>query len=70
MPRDTLLAHRINTLLLNANAAFPSQVKDAKDMVKEWRNAQRCRLVVHRRSDNPVVPFGSVSDGCDDESVE
>lgn len=47
----TLLPHRINTLLLNANAAFPSQAKDAKHLIKEWRYEQRCKLV--RSDDSP-----------------
>lgn len=42
----TLLAHRINeTLTLNRNSPFPSESKDARDMVRNWRYAQRLRLV-------------------------
>jgi len=39
-----LLSHRINTLLLNANASFPSQSQDAKQLVKDWRHEQRTKL--------------------------
>ncbi len=40
-----LLSHRINTLLLNANAPFPSEIRDSHQLVKEWRCEQRLRLV-------------------------
>ena len=40
-----LLKHRIQTLVLKEFAAFPSQTQDSKDMIKEWRREQRCRLV-------------------------
>ena len=42
---DSLLSHRINTLLLNANAPFPSEVRDGRELVRNWRMAQRLRLV-------------------------
>ena len=41
----SLLSHRINTLLLNANAPFPSEIRDSHQLVKEWRCEQRLRLV-------------------------
>lgn len=40
-----LLSRRINTLLLNARAPFPSQVKTAKEAIMAWRREQRLRLV-------------------------
>lgn len=40
-----LLSHRINTLLLNARAPFPSEVQDAHEFVRKWRFEQRLRLV-------------------------
>ncbi len=40
-----LLSHRIQTLLLNTRRSFPSEAKDAKDMINEWRLSQRCKLV-------------------------
>ena len=46
----SLLSHRINTLLLNANAPFPSEVKDAHSFVRDWRFSQRLKLV--RSDDN------------------
>ena len=42
---DTLLAHRINTLLLNANAPFPSEVRDGHELVLQWRRFSKLRLV-------------------------
>lgn len=41
----TLLAHRINTLLLNPHASFPSERHDSAELIKEWRREQRCKLV-------------------------
>lgn len=46
-----LLSHRINTLLLNARAPFPSEIKEAKDAVRSWRREQRLHLVADRRDD-------------------
>lgn len=64
-----LLSHRINTLLLDANRAFPSQVRDSKEMLKEWRRGQRCRIVVVDRGDDPPnVTADRVHHGQDDES--
>ena len=40
-----LLSHRINTLLLNANAPFPSEVNDGHAIVRQWRLEQRLKLV-------------------------
>ena len=60
---DTLLAHRINTLLLNANAPFPSEVKDGHDMVLQWRRASRLRLVPDNRSDADSDGADTVDDG-------
>lgn len=47
---DTLLSHRINTLLLRANAPFPSEVNDAHEFVRKWRVEQRLKLVRHNDS--------------------
>jgi hypothetical protein len=62
----TLIKHRIQTLMLNEFASFPSQVKDAKDMIKEWRRDQRCRLVVYADPRASGVSADSVPDGADD----
>ena len=46
-----LLSHRINeTLMLNRNAPFPSEVRDSKEMICAWRESQRLRLVRDIRS--------------------
>ena len=42
---STLLSHRINTLLLNPAAPFPSQTRDSHEFIKAWRNRQRLRLI-------------------------
>ncbi len=41
----TLIKHRIQTLMLNEFASFPSQARDAKQMIKDWRHSQRMHLV-------------------------
>jgi len=41
----TLIKHRIQTLMLNLDAAYPSQARDAKQMIKDWRHSQRMHLV-------------------------
>lgn len=41
----SLLSHRINTLLLNAKAPFPSEVNDGHSAVRNWRLEQRLKLV-------------------------
>lgn len=64
-----LLSHRINQLLLNANASFPSQSKDAKEMINDWRRTQRCRLVVPSDSRSSGVSADSVCDDPDDGST-
>lgn len=61
--RNTLLNPRVSTLLLNANRAFPSQCKNAKEMINEWRRTQRCQLVVPADPDLADVPAGSLPDG-------
>lgn len=48
-----LLSHRINQLLLNARAPFPSEVRDAHELVRKWRYEQRLKL---------VRPDGSICD--------
>jgi len=40
----TLIKHRIKTLMLNLDAAYPSQARDAKQMIKEWRRDQQPRF--------------------------
>ena len=40
-----LLSHRINTLLLNPEAPFPSQTRDSHELIKAWRNRQRLHVV-------------------------
>jgi hypothetical protein len=67
-----LLSHRINQLLLNANASFPSQARDAKEMINEWRHEQRPKFrVVRSDADDPAVSADRVSDGrADDPRVE
>lgn len=62
----TDLSRRINQLLLNTKAPFPSEVRDSRDMVKGWRNAQRCRLVVPVGAGTPSVPTDRIHHGCDD----
>jgi hypothetical protein len=54
----TLLAHRINTLLLNPQAPFPSEVRDGHELVLQWRRASRLRLV-------PVDNRNAYRDGAD-----
>ena len=63
---SALLNHRISTLLLNAKAPFPSEIRDSRDMVKGWRNAQRCRLVVPADAGSPSVPADRIHHGRDD----
>lgn len=47
----TLLSHRIlETLTLNRDAPFPSEIHDAKEMICVWRESQRLRLVRDIRS--------------------
>ena len=49
----TLLSHRIlETLTLNRDAPFPSEIRDGHDLVRKWRHEQRLRLVrdIHSRS--------------------
>lgn len=36
-----ILRRRIEWLRLNPDRSFPSQAEDAKQMIKEWRYAQR-----------------------------
>ena len=55
----SLLSHRINTLLLNANAPFPSEINDGHQIVRQWRMEQRLRL---------VRPDGSVRDRDSDDT--
>lgn len=46
----TLLSPRINeTLMLNRNAPFPSEVRDGHDLVRKWRYEQRLKLVRSER---------------------
>lgn len=61
-----LLSHRIQTLMLNKDASFPSQAQDAKDMIKEHQRAQRCRLVSTGRSSLDAVRDYLLSDRDDD----
>ena len=51
-----LLSHRINQLLLNARAPFPSEVRDAHELVRKWRYEQRLKLV---RPDGSVCDRGA-----------
>ena len=63
----SLLSHRIQTLLLNLNAAYPSQAQDAKQMIKDWRHEQRPRFsVVPSGRSAADLSADSVSDGGDD----
>ena len=59
-----LLSHRINTLLLNANASFPSQSKGAKEMINDWRRTQRPRF--HLVPSGPSAADLSADSVCDD----
>jgi hypothetical protein len=52
-----LLKHRIQTLVLKEYATYPSQMKDSKDMIKEWRREQRCKLVVFGSRADPADVF-------------
>ena len=54
----SLLSHRINTLLLNARAPFPSQVASSRELIKEYRYAQRQLRLVNNvaRSDRDSDP--------------
>jgi len=48
----TLLSHRINeTLMLNRNAPFPSEVRDGHDLVRKWRYEQRKLELVRSERD-------------------
>ena len=42
----TLIKHRIQTLMLNEFASFPSQAQDARQMIKDWRHECRPRFSV------------------------
>ena len=61
-----LLRHRIKTLMLNDEASFPSQTKDARDMIKEHQRVQRCRLVASERDSRGTVRDYLLSDRDDD----
>lgn len=57
----TLLSHRIlETLTLNRDAPFPSEIHDAKEMICAWRESQRIRLVrdirSHSANDDGDIP--------------
>ena len=66
---DSLLSHRINSLLLNARAPFPSEVKDGHELVKHWRLEQRLRLVAGLdATDRDLHPASGVSDNDLEES--
>ena len=67
---STLLSHRINTLLLNPAAPFPSQTRDSHEFIKAWRNRQRLRLIARPDDflrDRDTVDGDCVSGvGCDE----
>lgn len=46
-----LLRHRLATLTLKKDSPFPSEIRDAYDLARNWRFAQRLHLV---RSDDFV----------------
>lgn len=51
----TLIKHHIRNIKLRADAPFPSEIRDAQQLVRRWRYEQRCKLVrgdgadMHRR---------------------
>ena len=46
----SLLSHRIKTLTLDADAPFPSEIRDGHAMVLQWRRKQYLHLVRRDRS--------------------
>lgn len=48
---SVLLNNHIRQLHLRNDAPFPSEVRDAHELVRNWRFSQRLKLV---RSDDPV----------------
>ena len=46
-----LLSDRIKELHLRPNAPYPSQVTDARDFIRRFRESQRLQLVVDPVSD-------------------
>jgi hypothetical protein len=65
---DSLLSHRISTLLLNAKAPFPSEVTDAHDFIRKRRMSQRLRLL--ERPDDSVRGRDSDDPGNDPDMGE
>ncbi len=57
-----LLHDRIQALHLNADAPFPSEVRDGHDMVLQWRRTQRLSLVM-ADTDNARDPDDYSDDG-------
>ncbi len=65
-----LLAHRIKTLMLNLDAAYPSQARDAKQMIKEWRRDQQPRFnLVRSCRDDTDISSDRLPDDPDDGSA-
>lgn len=52
--------------MLNKDASYPSQAKDARDMIKEYQRGQRCKLVPTGRSSLDAVRDYLLSDDSDD----
>jgi hypothetical protein len=61
-----LLHDRIQDLHLNADAPFPSEMKDGHDMVLQWRRFSKLRLVPCDHRD----AYSDGDDTVDDGEVE
>ena len=47
-----LLSDRIKDLHLKPDAPYPSETRDAHDLVLQWRRSQRMRIVKQDREDD------------------
>lgn len=51
-----LLSDRIKDLHLRPNAPYPSETRDAHDLVLQWRRSQRLKIVEPEREDEQDDP--------------
>ena len=61
-----LLSDRIKDLHLRADSPYPSEIRDAHDLILQWRRTQRLhsvRLDYDARDCDSAVTFSNMDDG-------
>lgn len=51
LARSSLLSHQVGQLRLSPTAPYPGKCFDVKEMIKDWREQQRLKLVKGERNE-------------------